>query len=992
VAHTCRTLGIFVGLALVVGLARVGRAEDAKSEEFFEKRVRPILAGTCLRCHGDQKQSGGFRLDTRDALLKGGESGPAIDLANADKSRVLLAIGRADDEVSAMPPDKGEALSPAQVADLTAWIKAGAPWPQSVARFESARHWAFQPLRDPAPPAVVDKAWSKTTIDPFILAQLEANKLRPAPPADRRTLIRRVTYDLTGLPPTPAEVAAFEKDASPKAFETVVERLLASPHYGEHWGRHWLDVVRYADTAGENSDHPLPHAWRYRNWVIDAINRDLPYDQFIHEQVAGDLLAKQGPLELASDRIVATGYLAIARRFGHEIDKEMHLTLEDTLDTLGKSVMGLSIGCCRCHDHKFDPLSTRDYYGLYGIFESTKISFTGCEPAQQPRDLVPLPLSAEAAQQTKQIDEQVAGIDNEVQRLTAEQASVVKSAKEAFAAGVTLSEGQIDDAKAAELASGSKVALDKRAIKRGEMLQLAILPRSNHGADSTLVEWEIAELGGQARRWSVADLLTDLAAGNPHADAHGNANTWYFLDLQNGPQLLPEALREISGRRELHAWRNGETPSVFVNTADQPVKVWVELAARSFFVHPGPQGPVGVAWISPIDGEIAIKGRIADAHPSGPDGVGWQLTHQAAADYGRALAALAANRAPLADLAARRATLVARRPVAPVAFAAMEGTPKHARIHKRGEPADLGDEAPRKFLDILGGQKLEGTTTSGRLELAQWLTARSNPLTPRVMANRVWQGHFGRGLVTTPNDFGLRGTAPTHPDLLDHLATSFVRSGWSLKALHRQIVLSATYQQASTGSSMTPQYDSFPRRRLTAEELRDTLLLVSGDLDRVPGQAHPFPPEATWNFTQHAPFAAEYETLKRSVYVMQKRNRRDRFFTLFDGADPNASTPVRDVTTVPTQALFFMNDPFVHARANKLAAQVVAAAATDRDRLDFVYGVLLGRKATDDEQQEATAFLNEYEAAVGDPATGNAQAWNAYVRVLISSNEVLHVD
>ncbi len=967
-------------------------ADDPASEEFFEKRVRPVLAGTCFRCHGGQKTGGELRVDSREALVRGGESGAAIDLTKPKQSLLLAAIRR-EDNVSAMPPDKPLAAS--AVADLTAWITAGAPWPKDYQKFDAAPHWAFQPLRRVLPPSVQDASWPRTSIDPFILAPLEAVGRKPALAADRRTLLRRVTYDLTGLPPTAEEVAAFEQDRSPRAYAAVVERLLDSPAYGEDWGRHWLDVVRYADTAGENSDHPLPHAWKYRNWVIEAFNRDLPYDQFLREQIAGDLLAAEGPPELAADRIIATGYLAIARRFGHDIDKDMHLTLEDTLDTLGKSVLGLSIGCCRCHDHKFDALSVEDYYGLYGIFESTKFAFPGCEPQQQPRDLVPLPLSTEASATAQRIDAQLLVIDAEINRLSQSQVSAAKQLSDASAlAKAVLAEGQIDDAKEASLTAVDPAGLAKIAVKQGEVLQLVIEPRGNHGADSTLVELEIVELTGDKRVWSVADLLDDLTTGNPHADTHGNAAVWCFLDLQGGTRLLPESLTEISGKSELHAWRNGDTPSVFVNRATSPVSVWTALPPRKFFVHPGPQGPVAVAWVSPVDATVSIRGRIADAHPGGPDGVAWRLEHLPSAAVGKALVDLGGQREKLTTVSRQKAGLLAQRPATPVAYAVSEGTPHHARIQKRGEPTDLGAETPRKFLDALGGDKLPDNAGSGRLELANWLTAQSNPLTPRVIVNRVWQQHFGRGLVTTPNDFGTRGTSPTHPELLDFLASELVKNGWSLKSLHRQIVLSATYQQSTGDQATTALYGAFQRRRLSAEELRDTLLIAGESLDRTPGGAHPFPAESTWSFTQHGPFAAEYETNRRSVYVMQKRNRRLRFFTLFDGADPNSSTPQRDVTTVPTQALYFLNDPLVHAQAAKLAARAMASGDNDRDRLNKVYGLLLGRPATDDEQQDAKTFFDEYALVLADrPAAEHpALMWQAYARVLLSSSEVLHVD
>ncbi len=387
-------------------------------EAFFEQRIRPVLADVCFRCHGEAKASGGLRVDSREALFRGGDSGPAIVPGKPDESLLVRAIRHADD-VSAMPVD-GE-LDDGQIEAMVAWVSDGAPWPAKTARFESARHWAFEPVQTVPVPTVADRAWVRTSVDAFIRAQQESAGLNPGPAADRRALIRRATFDLTGLPPTPEEVAAFEADASPTAFDKVVERLLHSPHYGEQWGRHWLDVVRYADTAGENTDHPLPHAWRYRNWVLNAFNANLPYDAFIRQQIAGDLLAANGPAEQYADRVVATGYLAIARRFGHDIDQDIHLTIEDTIDTMCKSVLGLTVACARCHDHKFDPLTRADYYGLYGILASTKFAFPGCEPKQQPRDLVPLVSAAEYAERFKPLEDQMAALDAEVARLTAAQ-------------------------------------------------------------------------------------------------------------------------------------------------------------------------------------------------------------------------------------------------------------------------------------------------------------------------------------------------------------------------------------------------------------------------------------------------------------------------------------------------------------------------------------------------------------------------------------------
>ncbi len=962
-----------------------------EKEDHFEARIRPVLISSCVRCHGESKASGTLRLDSREGLLKGGESGPAIDAGKPEESRLIKAIQRHED-VSAMPPEKEKGLRPDQIAAFVTWVKEGAMWPAKTARLEAPRHWAFEPIRAVAPPDVKDTAWIKNGIDSLILARQEAAGVHPAAPADKIALIRRMTFDLTGLPPTPEEISAFEQDPSPQAVEQVIERLLKSPHYGEHWGRHWLDLVRYADTAGENSDHPLPHAWRYRNWVIKSFNDNQPIDVFLREQIAGDLIAADGPVEKYADRVVATGYMAIARRFGHDIDKDMHLTFEDTIDTLGKSMLGLTIACARCHDHKFDQISARDYYGLYGIFESTKFAFPGCEPKQQPRDLVPLLPPDEFARSIKPVLDQAASLDASIKNLSDELVGTARQLKELATKKVTsLSTGTIDDGGSAPFTanSGEQDSTGHIAVKRGDVIQLAITPRANHGADSTLVEFAITEVGGDARQWSVADLIDDFPTANPRTDRYGNAATWSYFDTRDGFAFLPENLDVIDGRRELKAWRNGDTPSIFVNTAKEPVKVWTTLPPRSFFMHPGQSGPVAIAWLCPFDGTITITGKITDAHPSGGDGVGWVLEQfhslpvdpnatEKPLDFASAFTRTAEQRQALNAARKQRADMGPQLAV-PVGFAVVEGEPRNTRLQKRGEPADLGDEIPRKFLDVLGGQTLQDGKTSGRRELANWITSPTNPLTTRVFVNRVWQWHFGRGIVTTPNDFGSRGVPPTHPELLDYLTAEFIRSGWNLHALHRLIMLSAAYRMSSAQHSHSPDlYASFARRRLTAEELRDSLLMVSGQLDPTPGAAHPFPPEASWSFSQHGPFAAEYETAKRSVYVMQKRNRRTRFFSLFDGPDPNASTPVRDVTIVPTQALFFLNDPFLHTSADKLAARL-AVAPTDRDKIDLAHQLVFGRPASPDQVTDATEFLRD-------------NPWPAYCRVLLSSNEFLFVD
>ena len=809
--------------------------------------------------------------------------------------------------------------------------------------------WSLKPIgivQAPAPAA----SWERNAIDTLIGGNSPQQ-------ADRRSLVRRASYDLTGLPPAGALVQKFVVDPRPDAdaFVDVVESMLASKHYGEHWARHWLDVVRYADTAGENSDHPLPHAWRYRNWVIDAFNDDKPYDEFVEEQIAGDLLERGG-----SESIIATGYLAIARRFGHDIDQSMHLTYDDAIDNLGKAFLGLSISCARCHDHKHDPIPTRDYYALYGVLESTKFSFPGCEPKQQPRDLVPIASGdalAEIQAWEKQRDILKAKADAELKT----QGASAKALKDLAAQNAkTISKGDVLDAGSV-LVTGKAIELK---VRMGEALQLSILPRASHGADTTVLEFSITQ--GE-KTWSTSDLLDGLLDGNPNG-------TWCFLDMADDPKFLSQRHESLDGKSELQAWKGGDTPSVFVNTSNDPVKMWTTLPPRTFFVHPGPRGPVALAWLSPIDGAVSIHLKISDGHPGG-DGVAWQLEHFSSPGIADAYRNLGTSSSHQAALAKHAATM----PALSVAYAVAEGKPTETKLQLRGDPEDLGEEVPRAFLSALGGGILGSDQSSGRLELAERIANRDNPLTARVMANRIWAWHFGTGIVATPNDFGNHGAPPTHPQLLDFLAREFMNKDWSIKSMHRLVMNSATYQQSAR------EYSLMAPRRISAEELRDTLLVASDSLDRVPGEGHPFPPESSWIFTQHNPFSAEFPTDKRSVYVMRKRNRSSRFCALFNAADPNASTASRDVTTAATQALYFMNDPFFHSCAKKFSSRILAHAEDTRARLDFACMELFARPSTDD---EVTVF-EEFATALAAP---EVEIWNAYARVLLGSNELLHID
>lgn len=970
--------GFCLALGMISAFVRADIPPDQHA--FFESKVRPLLVERCYECHSAEKTKGGLSLDSRASWQKGGDSGQVIQIGAPEESLLIKAIRHTDSDLSMPPKDKGGKLSAQEIKVLTEWVAMGAPDPREatakiggMTEADAKAWWAFQPLPKP------EARPSAGKIDAFLETKFAARQLVPVPPADKRTLIRRISYGLTGLPPSPSEVDTFLSDGAPDATSKLVERLLASPQYGVHWGRHWLDVVRYADTAGENTDRPLPHAWRYRNWVTDAFNRDQPYDSFVRLQLAGDILNKDLPEQARNEGIIATTYLAVARRFGHDIDKDIHLMHEDVIDNLGKTFLGLTTACARCHDHKYDPITAQDYYALYGIFNSTRFAFPGCEPKGQPRDLVPLIPRAQADALLKPWLEKSRKFEAEKkQRAEAAKTADTPLFQEARKEARILAKAQVDEGGSILLSECGQQSLSNLSIKKGELLQLTVDPNASHGADSTLVEWRIQENSGKRRQWSVADLLQSFSEGNPHS-ADGGAQ-WCFLEnTAKGPVFLTNKKESIQGNSALKAWSLGDEPSVFVNTSSQQIMVWTTLPAYSFFVHPGAKRPVAVTWISPFDGEVSISGRIADVHPSKGDGVSFTLEHIASPPYGSAL--VESGKRLL-----EKSPELEPPPVIPVAYAVAEGSIKNVRLQQRGDPEKPGDEVPRRWPSILGGDPVPADAGSGRRELGDWIV--NSPVAARVMANRIWEWHFGKGLVRSSNDFGARGEMPSHPELLDWLAAQFLESGFSVKAMHRLILNTNAYQRASsTPSPSDPDnqlLSHFSRRRLTAEEMRDSLLAASGQLDIAPAEAHPFPSENSWKFSQHHPFNAVYETNKRSAYLMVQRQRRHPFLSLFDGADPNASTPSRQTTTVPTQALYFINDPFFHTQAAALAHSLMSLPS-DTARAIEAFRILFQRHPSSSEQKRTLAFLENYPAA-------SEERWAAQVRVLMASNEFLHVD
>ena len=1020
---------------------------DEHSDRLFESSIRPVLIETCLRCHGTVKASGGLRVDSRQALMTGGESGASILVGKPEESLLIKAIRRHED-VSAMPPDKEKALRPDQVAHFETWIRSGAHWPALSRKFQDPKHWSFEPINDTEPPKLKGAYSGLNAIDAFIFSKQKDAGVNPSINADKQTLIRRATFDLTGLPPTPAEVVSFLKDTSLEAYEKVIDRLLNSSHYGERWGRHWLDVVRYADTAGETADYPVSWAWRYRNYVIDAFNADKPYDQFLREQIAGDVLAELESPEKYAEHVTATGYLAISRRFGFDSENYHHLTIQDTIDTLGQSVLGLSLGCARCHDHKFDAISMKDYYGLYAIFDSSRYSFPGSEQKQKFRSMVPLIPPREAVPKWRAFEQRIASLSSKLEKAKMPAPSAILRSlngvdgdfeMQAPAAGGSngvlvppwLFEGKIAVSNAAQspyknLHASGKVGVSIAADAGHYRISQSLYPRRTNkdcrtlhvnldfrvaASDSKMTDvhrfWIGATLASPALKMTISsDSVSLQTVHGSERVAQFKPNEWQNLQLNinlvdgtvSGDIGTPLNHSSFSDKPLIAGWTGTLDLVAFESSNSEQV-----AAPAIDFDNFGVQEETIPSAFAPMDAPSLASPELDR------DSLSKELMELA--EYTSRLERARTIKQQLATLQteAQQALLELNSLLTdgpcPMAYGMAEGTPHAVPIHLRGEPSQPGELVPRGFVMVLGGGSIpEDSPGSGRLELAQWLTRPDNPLTARVIVNRIWQYHFGVGLVKTPNDFGARGIPPTHPELLDYLATQFIECGWSMKAMHRLIMLSATYQQSSkigiapsvatTDIRTTDLFAHFLRRRLSAEEIRDSILAVCGELNLETAKAHPFPSPLQWGFTQHGPFHAVYDHNQRSVYLMTQRLKRHPYLALFDGPDPNATTADRLGTTVPTQALYFLNDGFVHASADAWAKRLRANNPSETGQIKQAYEAAFSRPATTAEQSEAAEFLNDYRNELTKLGKNDIEnlALSAFLRTLLGSNEFLHVD
>jgi hypothetical protein len=1103
--------------ALLLGLSCCLAAQTARAEkgpvdaDFFERKVRPVLAEKCFECHSTESKSlkGNLLLDSREGLLKGGDTGPSVVPGKPEKSLLVSAI-HYDDPDTAMPPKKaGGKLPAAVIADIQSWVQAGAPWPEggpakkTSQQFDlaarKAEHWCWKSPVLHAAPAVAQDGWPRAVSDRFLLAKLEAAKLRPAPPADRGTLLRRLTFDLTGLPPSESELKSFLEDKSPAAVERVVDRLLASPHFGERWTRHWMDLVRYAESRGHEFDPIIPNAWQYRDYLVRAFNADVPYNAFVKEHIAGDLFpARLNKDTGANESILGTGFWHLGEEVHSPVDIRQDEVdrLDNRLDVMTKSFLGVTVACARCHDHKFDAISQKDYYALSGFLVSSSQRLVRFETIEQERAAAEglARLRPEAAPVLA--NAVAAAIRPGLARLP----EVLQSARSAF-----LSDKSAPGAPTENRSADHLAALWKTELKTA-------LESAAHPLHSFARAWLAAEV--RPLRASPAVQTAEPQGGpriiiadytRPGATPLLQDGFAFGLKVAEAGALIPGTSSEsplaavvshTAARRD-EAWRNisskGErdpgtlgqyarsgqtlrTPEVTFTSGS----VWylVRGAGRAYAAtnsHIMVQGPLHgrllTKWqdtgrwewikhdLTSYKGhrahieivpegagncEVAMVAE-SDEKPALPSGYAHAPLESLAAFSGEPAAALQAlltetaaalekgtlaNTPALASLAnwvfastdllcppgspermqlARTARpLIERhealaksfRPESQVATAMFDGTGADEFLLKRGSPKTPLAQVPRRFLEaIAGAEPLNVKGTSGRRELAEMIAAESNPLTSRVIVNRVWHHLFGRGLVPTVDNFGVLGQPPSHPELLDTLAVRFATTqNWSLKALIRELVLSSAYAMSSkpdpAAEEADPQNVLLHRmnlKRLDGESIRDSLLAISGRLD--PKLGGPSIPVHVTSFMdgrgrpKSGPLDGDG---RRSLYVSIKRNFLSPMMLAFDTPIPFNTMGRRNVSNVPAQSLVMMNDPFVIEQAAHWAKSLPASATPD-ERIQLMYARALARHPLAEETADAKGFLAEQAQALG-VKSDDPKVWADFAHVLLNTKEFIHLN
>jgi len=1064
-----------VGVAAPASQAASPTPEGA---EFFEKKVRPILVEKCQKCHGTQRQKGGLRLDSREAALKGGESGPVIVAGPPEMSELVRAVNYEADGFQMPPTGKLDADSIAVLAD---WVRLGAPWPaaapsgnhpksQSGFDFaERAKHWSFQPLRPGGPPKTPQTSSVRNPVDSFLAGRLHTAGLEAAPAADRRTLLRRITFDLTGLPPTREEIQAFLADDSPTAYEKVVDRLLASPHYGVRWGRHWLDLVRFAETYGHEFDFDIPAAWPYRDYVVRAFNDDVPYNAFVTEHVAGDLLAspRRNPRDATNESIIGTAFwwFAQAKQSPVDVRAEECDTVDNQIDVFGKAFLGLTIACARCHDHKFDAIRADDYYALAGILRSSRrqVAFVD-EPT--PVERFAAWRRAEAARLVQNVAASLAARPARSDETLADPEGILRPwwALGALAAGRTFTAGRIELAKDINRQTAECRARGQRAVVFEDF------------SKSDFSGWQVSGPAFGSRPSRAGDFVLGADPGRPieQLAPAGAAHSGLISPKLRGsirsrtftidkPFIHYRASRQHAGgakSRELKAGqlnlivdgfqiiRNPLYGHLSISVAnDAPADWYTQDVAKL----KGEQAYIEI--VDEDDGWIVVDSIVFsdDPHPPErpPNLLIAALVNDGSIDSPEKLASRysklftetlslwkSGGLANDPDAGDRVAVLdwLCRRRIAPVekpasrelalllsdglrreaaleranrVVAMVDGTPENEHVLIRGNHKKLGPEVPRRFLELFGGRPIPATATgSGRLQLAREMTGSAAPLLARVLVNRLWQHHFGRGLVAPPDDFGKRGQPPTHPELLDYLAAEFIHSGWSIKHMQRLMLLSSAYRMSSRdvdAKSATADPDNhllhrMPVTRLEAEAIRDSILAISGRLnERLEGPSIPVHLDEFMTGRGRPLISGPLDgNGRRSIYLAVRRNFLTPMFLAFDYPATATTAGRRGTSNVPAQALALLNNPFVVQQAEAWAKRVMTAAGRNRraisavEMINTLYETAFARLPMAVEQAAAQEFLGQQ---AGDHGPADPQAaCSDLCHVLFNVKEFIYVE
>ncbi|WP_169979859.1 DUF1553 domain-containing protein [Tautonia rosea] len=909
---------------------------DGEEFEFFETKIRPVLVDKCYRCHSAEaeqagKLKGGLKLDDRDSLRLGGPSGPAVVPGDVDTSLLIDALRY---EFLQMPPE-GK-LPDAIVNDFVTWVELGAPDPRENGRKPRTRsnldiaagrnHWAYQRPQAVRAPEVNDTSWPLNEIDRFILSQLESAGLHPVSEADRGTLIRRLSYDLIGVPPTPNEVQSFLRDNSPTAYEDLVDRLIASPHFGERWGRHWLDVARFGESLTLRG-LVLKEAWRYRDYVIKAFNEDMPFDQFVREQISGDLL-EGTTLDDRRRQIIATAFLVLGNTNLEEQDKEqLRMDLVDEqIETIGKALLAQTISCARCHDHKFDPIPTADYYALAGILSNAK-AMNHANVSQWIE--VPLPMDPGRESAILAYEKSISDLENRIEELRSK-TKIADMTKQVLS--VTEVPGiVVDDEHAARVGDW------KTSTYSGNYIGLGYLHDDNQGkGEKTLTFLPQLPMADVFEVWIAYSHGASRAQAVPVTILSAEGESIHTVDMRKVPS--------IEGRfASLGEFRFEANGQAYVQISNQNTQGHVTVDA--------------VVWM-PSNAVNSFDHSTSSAHQS--------------------LSRLESELKELKEHGPRRDRAMS---------VIEEAEIRNQKVHIRGSVHNLGKEVPRGFLKIASSAEtsLLPEDESGRRQLADWIVSKENPLTARVLVNRVWYWLMGEGLVPTVDNFGTTGDVPSHPELLDTMAVRFMDEGWSVKSLIREIVLSRTYRLSSDTNPVTEDVDPdnrlrwrMNRRRLDAESIRDSMLQVSGELDcRMCGPSFPKSIVADYGF--------ESKSMRRSVYEPVFRNALPEVFEVFDFADPSMVVGRRNSSTVSTQALFLMNHPFVIEQSRLTAKRLMDGNSHNTaDKIVRAYQLILGRLPTDQEQEIALEFFNQ----VTRP---EHEGWALFVQALFGTVDFRYV-